>query len=206
MTPFSNRVVRALSVASRQSAFSLGGGSAGFFRRLSRPTPAAADEPGRDIPIQIEAGLSANLRFFGQGADNATAAYRIWLGDAWPNGGDFFELAVTGTVTLSALTPSSADQLVIPHPALSVATGGQELRWADTATGSFTSQATSPPGPQFEGESAFAEGSLGVYSPGSDLAPAKVIIPHLQRASLMIVEFDLTGALAMNAIVTFTRP
>ena len=215
MTPYSNTVRLLLDKPSQQTAFSLATGNQGFFRRIG-----ATNANGNHVPIPITAGMSASINFFGQGADNATAAYRVWLGDATPKqsddrtkydgaAGDFFELAGTGVLTLSTLTPDSADRLIRPHPDLSVGTAGQELRWVDTLTWAVASAATTPQGPQSDIEGGFQEGSAIAYNPGgiaANLAPAKLVLPALGRASLMIVEFDMTGALAMNGLVRITRP
>lgn len=153
----------------------------------------------------------ARIQMFGTGADNDTANYRIWLVRGLYSSGATYDMpeaskcldvelvpyiADTSTATLSTVLGIGT---VAPQPLTSE-------RFADTLTATLSSTATTPPGPATDLEAAYALGSARAYSPAANASAAELYIPDFGAGVMgFIIEWDLTGATGMNALVELTR-
>lgn len=175
-----------------QSAFTL---TAGRTTRaaLNALTPAlpvfwlgSGDNPGR-------LKKWAHLIPFGEGADNSTFDYRLWLVFAEHSENDHLDslhlvLAGSGSITLCATLGASGGLV------------GAGQRYADAITWATATESTTPKG---EGERLWAgRGAMEptVYSPGGDLR-CGLTIGDTGRADGLIFETDLTGATGANALI-----
>ena len=148
--------------------------------------------------LPIGKSLISQFIFFGAGADNATFNYRLWLayrlqtrdGTSDPN--ILVQFAGDGTATLCGVTGT----------ALGTAVAVTE-RFADTLTFVKSTTTTTPKGPVTDAETAFAEGTSGVFNPTSTTSEgiAQLFVPCAARAIGWIVDFDMTGATSGNCLI-----
>jgi len=180
-----------LSTASEQSSFTLTAGRKAITLTGGKWTINDGTNTHTVIPLERFRGVK--LGFGGSGADNSTANYRVWLvslgfgGLEAANSPDYSSaidaevvqyIGDTSTVTLSTLNGVSGGLYTTSE------------RIADTLTITSAGIGSSL-------ETAYDLGVATAYSPTGNV-PAKLIIPDLGRVHGFIVEFDLTGATAMN--------
>jgi hypothetical protein len=128
----------------------------------------------------------AKLRFYGRGADNATADYRIFLAERSGTGLDLTYFG-GGTVTLSTMLGTNS-------------VAGPDTRMADTLTFTQGSSATTPTGPWNDAYAALVA-AVATYSPANNTA-AWLLIPELGSSCAMFIDVDLTGATSLGALAT----
>ena len=179
---------RYLATSSGQTAFQL---ASGFF--ASDATTNAAQH--RMYALDDARGF--RLTFFGEGADNSTFDYRLWM--VMPtiafedSPTDFcLEYFGGGTATLSTMVGASASTMITSSE-----------RVADTLTFTLATTATTPAGPATVFEATYILGDSDKYT-GVANKTAYLVMPNFP-ASRLIVEFDLTGATAANCTIERTR-
>ena len=162
---------------------------------ISSPTISTAAIPAGVGSANIGGALSATLTFFGEGADNSTFDYRIYVRTAiYDNAGTatgLYSLRCLGygTATLSTLTATI---------------GGVSCRLADTLTFTAAGAATTVKGSLSAFAAARGEDTGTVYSPADNTA-AELLLSAICKAGDILVDFDLTGATGANAIVELSR-
>lgn len=135
---------------------------------------------------------SIELIFYGDGADDSTFDYRVWL---------IARLAGSSRVRASLHSYGTATLSTVVGSSLDVVSASE--RFADTLTNTRAT-ASSPYGHGAAMESAYGA-STQVYSPGSNGDAARLIIPDVGGADAVWVDFDLTGATGANALYRLVR-
>ena len=205
---------RYLTASSAQTAFEITAGrrtlaisaEGGYYV----PSSGTFKESQKVVPLGDYRG--ARFQFFGAGADNATANFRLWIArghystsavQAFPEMSKVLDVdlvpwfADTSTATLSTLTGVSG---AVAPQILSTE------RIADTLVAVLSTSITVPPGPGTDIEAAYGLGLSGVYSPTANASPAELYVPDFGAGVLgFILEFDMVTATSMNALIELTR-
>ncbi len=172
---------------STQAAFSLSAG---------RNTGQAFDDPLRLIALENEQGI--DIEFCGAGNEDSTIDYKVWClksprvdGPAMnPSAGSLY-LFGSGTATLGTQTGIGT------YFESNFNATGETLKFADTLTFTLAAWGTYV-------VNTFQLITPTAYSPTGN-AVACLTLPLLGRVcNSVVIEFDLTGATAANAMVSLT--
>lgn len=142
----------------------------------------------------VARGLVAQLMFIGAGADGDEFDYRVWAFkrlhnalDSGQSGGDRIDPVTQGILQfLGSGTATLGDEGGLANGRAILST--EQI--ADGLTFTPSTDMTTPTGPLTDFQTAFDEGAAGVFSPGDD-TPAILALPHLIRASALIIDFAI---------------
>lgn len=203
---------RYLTTNSSQAAFALSAGRITLTNSGGIYIPSSGSSAAFQRFVPIGPWRGGRWQFFGTGADNATANYRLWLArahyangatEAFPEASKILDVEIvpyiadTSTITLSTLTgvTGAVDPQILAAE-----------RIADTITATLSTTATTPAGPGAVLEAAYNLGYMNSFSPAGNAAPAELTIPDFGAGVFAwCIEFDMTGATDMNALYEHTR-
>lgn len=190
---------RYLATSSTATAFNSSVFGATATARILTPTEIASTNG----IIPFGKSLTTQVAFFGAGNDNTTFDWRIWIvyrmiSAAGVVGNDYLvDFGCSGSVILSGIVGKSGG----------VVTDSE--RFADTITAigggawAIGSASTAPKGTLSDAQTAYNEGTAGVFTPTSTTSEsiARLYLPCIARATGFIIDFDMTGATSGNALV-----
>jgi hypothetical protein len=184
------------------------------YAATSKTTAAFALAAGRALKSTLEAGYTllplgtirkqggddrfagVRLTMFGDGNDNQTFDYRVFVGFI-ENPSDPVEAQVVSVLYLGGGSATLSAAVGISGSTLLSATE----RVADTLTWTLGASTTTPKGIGETIEATRGQGRASAAWSPADNSEAFVDLPELGGAAYLILDFDMTGATGGNALV-----